>query len=182
MYARFAFKEFDLSFCFQLFESDEQYFYSLIYVHDKQSGLTTDSIFIVSEYMHSDFLNCNNMVSYSTNFKADRDIVDNHFGDLVVADFNFDGKDDIAVINDRGGNGGPLYSFFLQQENKKFLLDNFLTDSMIFFPSEINRKNKTLTTYVHVGMCGLSERVFKLNGKTNTWTEKSSRMINVCEE
>jgi hypothetical protein len=97
-------------------------------------------------------------------------------------DLNFDGLDDIAVVNNAGGNSGPLYSFYTQADGKKFVLDRFLTDSLMFFPSEINRKNKTLTISFHVGACGLSEDIYMFDNAKKSWIEKSSKVINVCDE
>lgn len=154
-----------------------------VIIKDKLTKSMIDSFSIKSSFYYSFmFLSCDSMRSYTTKFKADKEIVDNYFGDIVVADLNFDGFDDIAVVNDGGGNGGPLYSYYLQTTDKKFIKDNFLTNSMRFFPSKINSKDKTLTTYVHAGVCGLGEHIYKLDKKKNTWTEESYRIINVCEE
>lgn len=154
-----------------------------VLIKDKLSKTMIDSFSIKSSFIYSFmFLSCDSMTSLTTKFKADREIVDNYYGDIVVADFNFDTYDDIAVVNDGGGNGGPLYSFYLQNNDRKFIKDNFLTDSVIFFPSKFNSKDKTLTTYVHAGVCGLGEHIYKLDKNTNNWTEKSHRIINICEE
>lgn len=150
---------------------------------DKSSKTMVDSFSIMSSFIYSFmFLSCDSMTSYTTKFMEDREIVDNYYGDIVVADFNFDGFDDIAVINDGGGNGGPLYSFYLQNNDKKFIKDDFLTDSVSFFPSKFNSKDKTLTTYVHAGVCGLGEHIYKLDKYRNNWTERSHRIINICKE
>lgn len=176
--------QFDISINFKRYtdtivQQDSCFF--TVYLYNKSTKSLIDSFFIASSFISSEFANCDNMTSYTTKFKADREIVDNYFGDIVVADLNFDGNDDIAVINDCGGNGGPLYSYYIQTSKKKFILDSFLTDSMVFFPSEINSKNKTLTTYVHIGVCGLSEDIYKFNKTKKSWTKKSSKYINVCE-
>jgi hypothetical protein len=153
-----------------------------VVIKDKSSKTIIDSFSIQSSFLYSFmFLSCDSMTSYTTKFKVDREIVDNFYGDIVVADFNFDGYDDIAVVNDGGGNGGPLYSFYLQNNDRKFIKDNFLTDSVSFFPSKFNSKEKTLTTYVHAGVCDLGEHIYKLDKAKNNWTEKSHRLINICE-
>jgi hypothetical protein len=77
-----------------------------ILIKDKVKKSTVDSFSIVSTfYVSGMFMSCDSMTSFTTNFNSDRKIVDNYFGDLVVVDINFDGKDDIAVINDSGGTG-----------------------------------------------------------------------------
>lgn len=178
--------QFDLSIDFKRYSDTiekQDSCYLTVYIKDKKTKSTVDSFSISSLFYYSFmFLSCDGMTSFSTKFNADREIMDNYYGDIVVADLNFDGYDDIAVINDGGGNGGPLYSYYTQTTDKKFILDKFLTDSVEFFPSKINSKSKTLTTYVHAGVCGLSENIYKLDKKTNIWTEKSYRIINTCEE
>ena len=178
--------QFDISIDFQRYvdtiETD-QFCLIKVFIKDKLSKSIIDSFTIKSSFIYSFmFLCCDSMTSYTTNFKADREIVDNYFGDIVVADLNFDGYDDIAVVHDGGGNGGPLYNFYMQTNNRKFLKDNFLTDFVEFFPSKINNKNKTLTTYVHAGVCGLGEHIYKFDKKKNIWKEKSHRIINICKE
>jgi len=178
--------QFDIAIDFKRYvdtiEIDQICFLKVV-IKDKLSKTMIDSFSIKSSFIYSFmFLSCDSMTSYTTMFKADRETVDNYFGDIVVSDFNFDGYDDIAVVNDGGGNGGPLYSFYLQTNLRRFIKNNFLTDSVEFFPSKINRKDKTLTTYVHAGVCGLSEYIYKLDINKNIWTEKSHRIINICEE
>ena len=76
------------------------------------------------------FKDCSFVQSYQTKMNHAFDVVDNNYGDLIVADFNFDGKDDFAVIKDSGGNGGPLYDFYIQGKEKRFFRDEFLSDTM----------------------------------------------------
>lgn len=117
------------------------------------------------------------MTSYSTKFKTDREIVDNYFGDIVVADLNFDGIDDIAVINEIGGNGGPLYRYYIQTSDRKFVLNNFLTDSVTFFPTKIDKVKKRLITYVHAGACCVSKNVYQFSKASNTWKQTAHKIL-----
>jgi hypothetical protein len=149
----------------------------------KQTQRLLDSLQITSDsYYEMAFTNCDNVLSYATKKNINRKVVDNHFGDIIIADLNFDQKDDIAVMNDSGGNGGPFYNYYLQDRNSSFPLNRFLTDSMIYFPHKINSKAKTLTTYVHAGACGLGEHIYFLQKSTGSWKEKSHRIINICKE
>lgn len=142
-----------------------------------------DSLYLSSVFYHPImFKNCNEVLSYSTGLNINKEIVDNYYGDVVVADFNFDHKEDLAIINDSGGNGGPLYSFFLQDADQKFKLNTFLRDSMAFFPSTIDPQKRTLTTYAHAGNCWLGEHIFVFNEKTGKWKTKSKRLIDICDE
>jgi hypothetical protein len=123
------------------------------------------------------FEDCNSVRSYLTNININAEIVDNEFGDLIVADFNFDEREDFAIKNDSGGNGGPTYNFYIQNENKEFILDKFLTEKMEFFPTKFKLKQSILITYVHANAYQLSENTFKYNLKTKKWKLKKFRLV-----
>lgn len=149
---------------------------------DKKSKITFDSIELSSAFYYGTiFQDCKNVMSYSTAFNKNRKTVDNNYGDIVIADLNFDNREDIAVINDMGGNGGPLYSFFIQDTDRTFSKDVFLTDSMEFFPSKINKAAKTLTTYVHAGVCGSGEHIYRFDSGQKSWKEISHTIIDICK-
>ena len=152
-----------------------------VLLKDKHSKATLDALSITSRFYFDDaFKNPQNVRSYSTKTNADKQAVDNYYGDIIIADQNFDNKDDVIVINDAGGNGGTFYSYFLQNDNRKFILNSYLTDSMTYFPAKINSRNKTLTTYVHAGTCGLGVHIYKCS-LPNQYTELSHKIIDVCK-
>lgn len=131
------------------------------FIKEKQTKSLVDSFNITSLFYFDDtFANCDSVMSFTTKYNFHREVVDNYYGDVVVADLNFDKKDDIAIINDYGGNGGTFYSYFIQRDNKKFALDSFLTDSMTYFPSIIDKSKQRLITYVHAGAC--CSNIFRL--------------------
>ncbi len=141
-----------------------------VFIKEKATKLLIDTFSITSDQYYSDmFLSCDSMTSYTTGFKADREIPDYYFGDLVVADMNFDGYDDIAVVNDVGGNGGPFHTYYIQTNNKKFYKDNYLTDTVGHFPTIFNSNKKTLTVIGHTDARHFSETIYKLNTKKSTW-------------
>jgi hypothetical protein len=141
-----------------------------VFVKDKKTRECIDTLSISSLFYLSDtFANCDSVMSFTTGFNSKRKVVDNYFGDLVVADLNFDKKDDIAIMNDYGGNGGPFYSYFIQGNFKKFSLDKFLTDSMTYFPYGIDKQKRRLTTYVHAGVCCTGEDVYQFDKLTGKW-------------
>lgn len=138
-------------------------------VLDKKSYKAIDSLMITSLFFYTNYYDIpSHMVSYSTGAYIFKDPVDNYVGDPAVIDLNFDGRDDIALINDMGGNGGPLYSYFIQQPNQRFFLDRYLTDSMSYFP-DVNKKRKTLTTYVHAGACCVGRQIYRLDSRKQEW-------------
>lgn len=144
----------------------------------KGSNVPLDTISVASTLLFSNYFEDSaNVLSYATNVNTRKQIVDNYFGDLVVADLNFDKKDDIAIVSDMGGNGGPGYTYFLQNDKKQFLLNGYLTDSMSYFPQKINRTAQTLVTYVHAGACCVGEHVYALDQANKKWFQKSHRII-----
>lgn len=118
----------------------------------------------------SDSVFTNHVRSYSTDVNTTTDVLDNDYGDLIVADFNFDCKDDFAVKMDEGGNGGPVYHYYLQNSNGSgFTSDSFLNTEVLFFPSEINNRTNTLTTVVHASAVDQCKRVFRYSSKSKEY-------------
>lgn len=143
----------------------------------KSSNKTVQTIQFYSEFIFdTDFKDCNAVRSYSTGINKDITEIDNDFGTFIVADFNFDGKEDFAIKKDSGGNGGPLYRYYLQ-ENGQFKLDVFLSDTMGFFPSEINPDTKTLVTLVHANAYQLSKNSYQYNPKAKNWKKKKTTFL-----
>jgi len=120
---------------------------------------------------------CETVRSYSTGINKNTEIVDNEFGDLIIVDFNFDNREDFAIKNDSGGNGGPTYNFYIQNEKGKFIFDKYLTEKMEFFPTKFNPKNKELVTYVHANAYQLNEKTFEFNSKNKNWKVKKQRFV-----
>ena len=159
-------------------EAETHYWEILIY--DKKMNLV-DSILqpvyaFYSEWV--DFTEPDSYRSYITGINKNKQAIDNYYGLFIVADFNFDAKNDFAIINDMGGNGGTFNSYYIQHNDNKFVLDTFLTDSMMYFPSKIDVTNRQLTTYVHAGVCWMGEHVYELD-KNNKWKEISHKTIDV---
>ncbi|MBN9386369.1 MAG: hypothetical protein J0H74_36765 [Chitinophagaceae bacterium] len=115
--------------------------------------------------------------SYITGKNVRSEVVDNEYGDIVVADFNFDAKEDIALLSDIGGNAGPYYNFYIQGEDGEYHIDQYLTDSMMLFPSHFDKTKKTLTTLGHAGVAYVGENIYKLDMIRNKWLHLSYRII-----
>jgi hypothetical protein len=179
-------KRFDISSTLIRNKTVDNYNYSctvkiIIIEKSSQDSIQTIS-YLSNHFFDGVFIDCNRARSYQT-MKNDTVLaMDNDYGDLIVADFNFDNKDDLALKRESGGNGGPIYYFYTQGANGNFLLDDFLSHEMKYFPTEINAKNKTLVTFVHAGSCWLAKHVYSYHYKTFKWHEKSHRLINVCEK
>lgn len=146
---------------------------------DKVTKKAIDSFSITSGIYYGVFEDKNSVRSYSTKFNATKEAVDNDYGDIVVADFNSDNKEDVAIVRDMGGSSGNFYNFYIQQENKKFKMDRFLSDSMVYFPDQIGHNQ--LRTGVVGGVCYLGRHTYTLDKKTNTWKETSHITIDVCK-
>ncbi|MFL5764425.1 MAG: XAC2610-related protein [Bacteroidia bacterium] len=126
-------------------------------------------------FLDTVFEDCNFVRSYSTGKNKDAEVVDNDFGDVVIADLNFDGRDDLALKRELGGNGGPLYYFYIQDKKGDFAEDEYLSDSVVFFPNEINEKKKMITTLVHAS--AYSVRETKYSYRNNKWIVSGNRII-----
>jgi hypothetical protein len=148
-----------------------------IIVYNKISNKKQEFSFGSSFLFEKTFINCKTVRSYSTGINKNAKIVDNEFGDLVIADFNFDNREDFAIKNDSGGNGGPTYNFYVQDNNKKFTLDKFLTTEMEFFPTKFIVKSKKIITYVHASAYQLSKNTFEYNVKTKKWKLKEFKLV-----
>lgn len=148
-----------------------------VIVYNKISNKKQEFNFGSSFLFEKTFIDCKTVRSYSTGINKNTEVIDNDFGDIIIADFNFDNKDDFAVKNDSGGNGGPTYNFYIQDTHKNFKLDKFLTTEMRFFPSKFIIKKKQLVTYVHANAYQLSENVFEYNTKLKKWKYKMSRLV-----
>jgi hypothetical protein len=115
-----------------------------------------------SSWMLEDaYTNCNSVRSYTTGFNKTDEILDDDFGDMVVADLNFDGRDDIAFKQNAGGNGGPYYNFYFQDKTGKFVINDFLSTSMAYFPYKIIAEEKTLVAKVRLNTYESKDEYYK---------------------
>jgi len=149
-------------------------------IHNNKTG-KKQVITFQAEFLIDEFADCNAVRSYTTGYNKNALVADNDYGSLIVADFNFDGREDIAIKNDSGGNGGPLYNYYLQNAKGNFVINDFLTNTVQFFPSDINAVNKQLITIVHANTMQLSEITYKLNTANGQWKEINQRFINYKE-
>lgn len=114
-------------------------------IFSKKTKLVVDSFYFESiGYDKPICLDCQSYNSFFTNQSGGTYIGDNSFGAIVIADLNFDQREDLAIINSNGGNGGDCYNFYLQQAGGTFLENKYLRDSMSYFPFEIDRANQQL--------------------------------------
>lgn len=156
---------------------NEDSFKISIEILDKTSEKIIDRIDVQSEWLIIPpmFSDCQNVRSLSTGVNVDKEIIDNEFGDFIVSDFNFDKRDDFAIAVDFGGNGGTIYSFYIQKANGKFELDDFLSETMLRFPISFDSKNRTLTTSIHADAFGKNETVFQL--RNDKWKQISEKYV-----
>jgi len=124
------------------------------------------------------FTKCSWVRSYTTGKNRNADIGDNDFGDIVVADFNFDSLEDIAIKSD-DENSGTYYRFYIQGKDKLFKLDSFLTDSMSIIPTYFNRTKRILTTYERAGALFYGEHRYRLDIRKTKWSMIRHRFIPV---
>jgi len=172
--------QFDLKIDYEKFDNNSAMVKILVF--KKDSAKPEDSLFLsVDTFWEGVFENCKNVRSYPAQINSNDEIVDNYCGDIVIADFNFDGKDDIAIFQNHGNSSGPFYNFQIQGKDLKFTPDEFLNDSVRYFPFEINSKNNIITTFDHAGVCGLSENNYQLE-KSGKWKLLNRNIMNICDE
>ncbi len=101
------------------------------------------------------------------NFK--KRVLDDYYGELVIADLNFDGLEDFATPVDHGCNNGSHQAFYIQDKTGHFTLNHFLTDTVTWFPQEINKNKKTLKSITSAGGYGVSFRTFLFDTTSQKW-------------
>lgn len=120
-------------------------------------------------WFNNRFIDAKNVRSYITGVNQNKPVVDNSYGHFIVADFNFDQREDFAIMHDIGGTSGPYYSFYLQQDHQQFVKDDFLSDSVRFFPSKIDSQKKRIHTQAISGNVGVQEHIYTYNPTTTKW-------------
>jgi hypothetical protein len=143
----------------------------IVKITDKKTGKKIQSFEINSEFIlaSKSFKNCNSNKSFITGKNQNMKAVENDYGDIIVADFNFDNKEDFAVKREEGGNGGPLYNFYIQTNDRKFVLENYLSNTMLWFPFEIDKAEMTLATYVRSNSSEDEKVVYKYDVEKREW-------------
>lgn len=141
-----------------------------IRIFNKINKKQVQKITVNPEYLfETAYSECSTVKSYVTGKNQKAEVVDNDYGDLIITDFNFDGREDFALKKDSGGNGGAFYEYYTQNKFGRFKKDLFLTDKIGYFPGKIDAKNKTLVTYIHANVAGYNENVFKYYPITKKW-------------
>lgn len=169
-----------INFYFKYHSQSQEEYYCTILIKDKKSNSIIDSI----KQDLSTLLLADTLIdtrSYITGKDVNKEVQDNFFGRLVVADFNFDNREDFAVMNDVGASTGAIYTYYLQDANHKFKPDIFLSDTMSFFPDKIDPINKVLVNHVHANAYEMGESTYKLNAKTGRWKLIKHRFLPFSE-
>jgi hypothetical protein len=129
---------------------------------------TSQRIEYTPNYWTSDL--SSNGISYLKNEGEINEGIDDYHT-FVVADFNFDGLEDFAILYDMGGSAGPSFSYFLQSIDRKFEINPSFPLNQSFFPREIDKSNRILKTISPIGVYKIETNVYQLNnGKWDTVT------------
>ena len=147
-----------------------------IKILDKTTGRFLQEITFANwELYAEDYAHCRMIKSYSTGKNVKKEVIDGDYGDIIVADLNFDSREDLAVKTDNN-NSGTYYTFYTQTKDRKFVLDRYLTDSIFSFPWAINRRKRTLTTMVRAGVRD-AMTTYHLDIRTNKWVRVKRRVF-----
>ncbi|KAF2327394.1 XAC2610-related protein [Flavobacterium daemonense] len=146
-----------------------------ITILSKQKNNKIQTIDIKSEFIlkSESFKNCSNNKSYLKTVNSLIKVYDYDFGDFIIADFNFDDKEDLAIKREEGGNGGPLYNFYVQTENQKFILNDMLSKEMESFPYFFDTKNKILRINKRIDSVKYQIVTYEYFPKNRIWKIKS---------
>ena len=89
---------------------------------------------------------CENVKSLSTQHNLTKNFDGLLYdGNFVIGDFNFDGKDDVAIYSRKDENSGKFfYDYFLQKQDGKFEKDTFLSDDTDYLGKKYDVKDKTV--------------------------------------
>jgi len=123
----------------------------------------------------STFSECENARSLITGKHKKTEVSDDDYGDIVVADLNFDGKEDLAVKNNIPADVGPEYLYFIQGK-RGFIKDEYLSEKMSYFPWLIKPKKHELIALAHP-FPGTHIYQFQYNTVTKKWRKVSDRHI-----
>lgn len=134
-----------------------------------KTGRVIQSIEVKSGYLFKgSFASSRHTRSFTTGKDVNEKAVDNDYGDVIIGDFNFDGREDIAIKTVFIGNGGPEYSYYVQDKSRHFVREKYLTEQVGYFPSRINKKDKTLTSLVRAGSSESYRITYRLDA-SNKW-------------
>ncbi|TCZ70465.1 XAC2610-related protein [Flaviaesturariibacter aridisoli] len=175
-------RQFDLRVQLQRREGDDEHSGIIhIRIYSKGKATPRQRLELPSALLYSsEYAGCSNVRSYSTGWGNQREVVDQDFGDIVVADLNFDGRDDLAVKHDSGGNSGAYYTFYLQQPDGTFALHAFLTREVQVFPEKRDRRRRELTAaWPHY--CGVGLHTYRCATDGNTYRFVRRKMLGNCE-
>ena len=148
-----------------------------ILILEKDSRKLKDSLKIYSDfYGENRFLNCNGITKYTEERNLNvirRTYVED---DILVSDFNFDGREDLAIVSTDGSNWATCYKFYLQNENGKMYLDHYLTDSLVRFPDFIDFERESMVTYYRYGS-QVWMTTFSIDKANGLWTKVKSDFL-----
>ena len=129
------------------------------------------------------FKDCNAVKSFSTDLNKNKDFYRRgvttpaYSGDFIVADFDFDGREDFAVISSQGS-CCTNYKFFRQNEHKLFVEDEYLDQELTSLPDiDIVKKNISLTDdYIQNKVHHINKTMYTYDGEKKKWLKKGMKI------
>lgn len=175
------FKKFEFKYTVTEVETEEDTKYLIkISLRDKETNKIQEIDF-TPENLYNKNLNLN--TSSHSYFNPKQSLIKasegiERYRDLIVLDYNFDGREDFAIINYEGSNGGPQYAYYKQKTKGQFELDESFTTEIRFFPIEINNKEKTLEFGHPSGCCQINTFVVKIL-PNNKWKVTHTKLEDI---
>lgn len=141
----------------------------ILRIMNKLKDSTVQVIHYNPEFLYSStFSSSANSRSFITGYNLNKVAGDSDYGDLIIVDLNFDGKEDFAIKLNSGGNAGPFYRYYVYQDKAGFQYDEFLS-SIGLFPGKIDKTNKTINFYQRKDVSTYIEKIYRYNIELKKW-------------
>lgn len=114
--------------------------------------------------------------SYVTGFKKNIKAIDGDYGDLIIVDFNFDNREDFAIVKDFGF--AYFYDFYYQNENNRFIIDTFFSNHNSGLFPKFDTDKKTMIYSGRNGSLGFWSEYYKFEVPSKKWILEKSEQEN----
>ena len=97
---------------------------------------------------------------------------------MVVADLNFDQREDFAILYDFGAHSA-WYRYYIQDDTGHFVLNKYLTSKLESFPTKFDTINYKFEVDNIVGAWGYNLNAYKYDSLANKFIEIKDQTFDV---
>jgi len=154
-----------------------------VVISRKSNNHIVQTLSFIQENTHLPKYDCSSR-SYLTHYQTSKRVVAGNYGNFVIGDFNFSGKEGIAIASEVTKGQAQLYKFYFQNNKGRWVeKTNFVTpnrDAFAYvFPAKINAKHKTLVFNGQSGKKHPTFLTYHLNEKSGKWQQIKPRIHSV---